>query len=60
MSLVPFAAVFWMSHNAPPKEEERSLGGALRDIEMMAVKETKMTYTGFVFVLLLTTLLIGS
>jgi len=60
MSLVSFAAVFWMSRNAPPKVEERSLGGALRDFQMTAAKETKMSYAGFVFVLLLTTLLIGS
>ena len=36
--LVSFAAVFWMSHNAPPKETK---GGALRDIQRTAAKETK-------------------
>ena len=35
--LVSFAAVFWMSRNAPPKV---SLGGALRDIQKTAAKET--------------------
>ena len=33
--VVSFAAVFWMSRNAPPKEE-----GALRDIQKTAAKET--------------------
>ena len=35
--LVSFTAVFWMSRNAPPKV---SLGGALRDIQKTAAKET--------------------
>ena len=33
--LVSFAAVFWMSRNAPPKER-----GALRGIQKTAAKET--------------------
>ena len=36
--LVSFAAVFWMSRNAPPKETK---GEALRDIQKTAAKETK-------------------
>ena len=36
--LVSFAAVFWMSRNAPTKEP---LGGALRDIQKTAAKETR-------------------
>ena len=34
--VVSLAAVFWMSRNAPPKER----GGALRDIQKTATKET--------------------
>ena len=36
--LVSFAAVSWMSRNASPKETK---GGALRDIQKTAAKETK-------------------
>ena len=39
LHLVSFAAVFWMSRNAPPKE-----GGALRDIQKTAAKETSLHY----------------
>ena len=35
--VVSLPAVFWMSRNAPPKE---SFGGALRDIQKMAARET--------------------
>ena len=35
-AIVSFAVVFWMSRNAPP-----SLGGALRDIQETAAKETR-------------------
>ena len=38
LEIVSFAAVFWMSRNVPPKET--SLGGALRDIQKTAAKET--------------------
>ena len=38
--VVSFAAIFWMSRNAPPKETKVSLGGALRDIQKTAAKET--------------------
>ena len=36
--LVSLAAIFWMSRNAPPRRS--SFGGALRDIQKTAVRET--------------------
>ena len=45
--VVSFAAVFWMSRNAPPKET--SLGGALRDIQKTAAKETNSHGETYVF-----------
>ena len=43
--LVSLAAVFWTSRNAPPKEK---IGGALRDIQKTAVRETtlRLDYIG--------------
>ena len=39
--LVSLAAIFWMSGNAPPKE-----GGALRDIQKKAARETNSMLAG--------------
>ena len=39
--VVSFAVIFWMSRNAPPKPLVSAVvGGALRDIQKTAVKET--------------------
>lgn len=38
--VVSFAAVIWMSHNAPPKEQKLGIWGAVRDIYKTAAKET--------------------
>ena len=39
--LVSLVAIFWMSYNAPPKE-----GGALRDIQKTAARETNSMLAG--------------
>ena len=40
--VLSFAVIFWMSRNAPPKPLVSAVvgGGALRDIQKIAVKET--------------------
>ena len=42
--LVSLAAVFWMSHNAPPTS-----GGALRDIQKTAARETSKEWEKYNF-----------